>query len=329
MRAVLCKSYGPPEKLVVEEVPSPKVGRGQVRVTVHAAAVNFPDLLIIENKYQFKPPLPFSPGGEVAGEVAEVGEGVQSVSVGDRVLGAGLWGGFAEETVLEESQVAKIPASMDFVTAAGFLMAYGTSHHALEDRAHLAPGETLVVLGAAGGVGLAAIEIGKKMGARVIACASSPDKLEVCKQHGADEVIDYAREDLKDRLKALTGGKGADVVYDPVGGPHAEAALRSTAWEGRYLVVGFAAGEIPRIPLNLVLLKGCQIVGVFWGSFITRSPERHRQSVAELMQWFEQGALRPHVSQTYPLERAGEALQAMAARQVKGKVVLVTGRQGG
>jgi len=326
MRAVLCKEFGPPEKLVVEELPSPAIGKGEARIEVHAASVNFPDLLIIQNKYQFKPPLPFSPGGEVAGVVREVGPGVTAVKPGDRVLATTMWGGFAEEVVVGEDHVAPIPDGMDFVTASAFLMAYGTSHHALVDRAQLKPGETLCVLGAAGGVGLAAVEIGKVLGARVIACASADEKLEVCKEHGADAVVNYAREDLKERIKELTGGKGADVVYDPVGGPFSEAALRSTAWEGRFLVVGFAGGEIPRIPLNLVLLKGCQVVGVFWGSFIAREPERNRQSLAELTRWFEEKKIRPHVSETFPLERAKDALNAMAERRVKGKVVLVTGR---
>ena len=326
MRAVLCKEFGPPEKLVVEEVPSPAAGKGEVRIDVHAAAVNFPDLLIIQNKYQFKPPLPFSPGGEVAGVVREVGAGVTALKPGDRVLATTMWGGFAEEVAVDESRVAPIPDQMDFATAAAFFMAYGTSHHALVDRAHLKAGETLVVLGAAGGVGLAAVEIGKVLGARVIACASADDKLEVCKEHGADAVINYAREDLKERMKELTRGSGADVVYDPVGGPLSEAALRSTAWEGRFLVVGFAGGDIPRIPLNLVLLKGCQIVGVFWGSFIAREPEKNRANLAELVRWFEEKKIRPHISETFPLERAADALNAMAARKVKGKVVLVTGK---
>jgi len=326
MRAVLCKEFGPPEKLVVEEVPSPAAGKGEVRIDVHAAAVNFPDLLIIQNKYQFKPPLPFSPGGEVAGTVREVGAGVSAVKPGDRVLATTMWGGFAEEIVVDEGRVAPIPDGMDFVTASAFVMAYGTSHYALVDRARLKAGETLVVLGAAGGVGLAAVEIGKVLGARVIACASADDKLEVCKEHGADAVINYAREDLKDRIKELTGGSGADVIYDPVGGNLSEASLRSTAWEGRFLVVGFAGGDIPRIPLNLVLLKGCQIVGVFWGSFIAREPEKNRAYLAELVRWFEEKKIRPHVSETFPLEKAADALNAMAARKVKGKVVLVTGR---
>jgi len=325
VKAVLCKQYGPPETLVVEELPSPRAGPGEVVVSVRAASVNFPDVLIIQNKYQFRPPLPFAPGGEVAGVVTALGEGVERLKVGDRVIGSTGWGGFAEELAVDASRTIAIPDEMDFVTASAFLMTYGTSHHALKDRAHLREGETLLVLGAAGGVGLAAVELGKIMGARVIAAASTPEKLAVCREHGADELIDYAREDLKDRVKQLTSGNGVDVVYDPIGGAYAETALRGTAWDGRYLVVGFAAGDIPKIPLNLVLLKGCQIVGVFWGAFTVREPERHRANIAELMTWFRAGKLKPHVSATFPLERAAEALNAMAERRVMGKVVLVPG----
>jgi NADPH2:quinone reductase len=323
MKAVLCKEYGPPDSLVVEELPSPTAGFGEVVLSVRACGVNFPDVLIIQNKYQFRPPLPFAPGGEVAGVVTAVGDGVDGLKVGDRVIGSTGWGGFAEELALDASRVIPIPDEMDFVTASAFLLTYGTSHHALKDRAQLRAGETLLVLGAAGGVGLAAVELGKVMGARVIAAASTAEKLAVCREHGADELIDYAREDLKERVKQLTAGNGVDVVYDPIGGGYAETALRGTAWNGRYLVVGFASGEIPKIPLNLVLLKGCQIVGVFWGAFTAREPERHRANVAELMAWFRAGKIRPHVSATYPLERAAEALNAMAERRVMGKVVLV------
>jgi NADPH2:quinone reductase len=325
MKTVLCKEFGPPESLVVEDVPSPVPGPGQVVLAVRACGVNFPDVLLIQNKYQFKPPLPFAPGGEVAGIVKAVGEGVRSVRVGERVIGSTGWGGFAEEVALDAARVIPIPDAMDFVTASAFLLTYGTSHHALRDRAALQPGETLLVLGAAGGVGLAAVELGKVMGARVIAAASTPEKLAVCREHGADEVIDYVREDLKERTKSLTGGEGADVIYDPVGGAYTEAALRATAWKGRFLVIGFAAGEIPRIPLNLVLLKGCQIVGVFWGAFTAREPARNEANVRELMTWYTAGKIAPHVSATYPLERAAEALNAMAERRVMGKVVLVPG----
>ena len=323
MKTVLCKEFGPPERLVVEDVPSPTPGPGQVVLAVRACGVNFPDVLLIQNKYQFKPPLPFAPGGEVAGVVTALGDGVRNVRVGERVIGSTGWGGFAEEVALDAARVIPIPDAMDFVTASAFLLTYGTSHHALRDRAALQPGETLLVLGAAGGVGLAAVELGKVMGARVIAAASTPEKLAVCRAHGADEVIDYTREDLKERTKSLTGGEGADVIYDPVGGAYAEAALRATAWKGRFLVIGFAAGDIPRIPLNLVLLKGCQIVGVFWGAFTAREPARNEANVRELMTWYGEGKIAPHVSATYPLERAAEALNAMAERRVMGKVVLV------
>jgi len=322
MRAVVCKEYGPPESLRVEEVAAPLVGPGKVLVEVRAAGVNYPDVLIIQNKYQFKPPLPFTPGGEVAGVVKEVGEGVTHVAPGDRVLASTGWGGFAEEAVAEAKGVIPIPDSMDFESAAAFLMTYGTSHHALVDRARLQPGESLLVLGAAGGVGLAAVEIGHVLGARVIAAASNAEKLAICKEHGADEGIDYSKEDLKQRTKELTGGQGADVVYDPVGGDYAEQALRATAWNGRFLVVGFVAG-IPKIPLNLTLLKGCQIIGVFWGAFVGRENERHQRNVRELMEWYEAGKLKPRISASYPFDRVAEALGDLAERRVKGKVVLV------
>jgi len=321
MRAVLCKEFGPPESLVVEEVADPQPGRGQVLIDVAAAGVNFPDVLIIQNQYQFKPPLPFTPGGEIAGTVAQLGEGVTTLKVGDRILASTGVGGFAERVVIKAESAVPIPDEMDFVTASAFLFTYGTSHYALKDRGHLRSGETLLVLGAAGGVGLAAVELGVVMGARVIAAASTDDKLEVCRQHGAHEVINYSTEDLKQRVKELTGGLGADVVYDPVGGDYAEAALRATAWEGRFLVIGFTAG-IPRPPLNLVLLKGCDIVGVFWGAFVMRDPQRHLANVAELMEWFVAGKLKPHVSGTYPLANVADALNEVGNRKVKGKVVI-------
>ena len=323
MKAVLCKQYGPPESLVVEDVPSLKAGSGQVVIDVRASGVNFPDILIIQNKYQFKPPLPFSPGGEVAGVVKEVGDGVLNVKVGDRVLASPGFGGFAEEVSCPAQAVMPIPKEMDFPTASAFLMTYGTSHYALKDRAQLKAGETLLVLGAAGGVGLSAVEIGKVLGARVIAAASADEKLEVCKQHGADDVINYAREDLKQRVKELTGGQGADVVYDPVGGDFSEAALRATAWGGRLMVIGFAAGEIPKIPLNLTLLKGCDIRGVFWGAFVAREPQRHAANVKELMDWYIAGKIKPQIYATYPMKDVAKALGDIAARRVTGKVVLL------
>ncbi len=323
MKAVLCKAYGPPESLVVEDVEPLKPGKGQVVVGVKACGVNFPDTLIIQGKYQVKPPLPFSPGSEVAGIVKDIGPGVESARVGDRVIVFTGQGGFAEEVLAEAAQLIPIPDAMDFATAASFVLTYGTSHYALKDRAQLKPGETLLVLGAAGGVGLAAIEIGKVMGAQVIAAASTDEKLEVCKQHGADEVINYATQDLRERIKELTRGEGVDVVYDPVGGNYSEAALRGMAWGGRFLVIGFTAGEIPRIPLNLTLLKGCSIVGVFWGSFTARDPKRNQQHLQELLNWFVTGEIKPLISATYPLERAADALNDMMNRKVKGKVVLV------
>src|SRR5688500_17340083 len=328
MKAVLCKQFGPPEALVFQDLPSPTPGAGEVVISVKAASVNFPDVLIIQNKYQFKPPLPFSPGSELAGVVKEVGAGEQGVSPGDRVMAFTTYGAFAQEVKTEASRLVPLPAGMDFVTGAAFLLTYGTTDHALRDRAALAAGETLLVLGASGGVGLAAIEIGKALGARVIACASSEDKLAVCRSHGADATINYAAEDLRERVKALTEARGVDVVYDPVGGPYTEPAFRSLAWRGRLLVVGFAAGEIPKLPLNLALLKGAAVVGVFWGDFARREPAAFAESVRQLAQWYREGKLRPHVSQTLPLEKAAEALKLMAARQVKGKLVLTVGNSG-
>ncbi len=323
MKAVLCKEFGPPARLVLEEIEAMEPGQGQVVIEVKACGVNFPDTLIIENKYQFKPDLPFSPGSDVAGVIKKVGEGVTKYKVGDRVLAPLGWGGFAQEALADQARLLPLPPELDFVTAAAFLMTYGTSHYALKDRAKLQPGETLLVLGAAGGVGLAAVELGKLMGAKVIAAASSDEKLAVCRQYGADEVINYTTEDMKERLKTLTGGRGVDVVYDPVGGAYSEIALRNTAWEGRYLVVGFTTGEIPRIPLNLALLKGCSIVGVFWGSFVARDGRRNAQNSQELIGWIGEGKLKPLVSATYPLERAYQALDSLTARQVTGKVVVV------
>src|SRR3954469_4948996 len=324
MIAVLCKAYGPPESLVVEEVPSLSAGPGEVIVAVKAASVNFPDVLIIQNKYQVKPPLPFSPGSECAGVVQAVGAGVTRVRPGDRVMAVTVFGAFAEEVRTHESRVLPIPDGMDFATAAAFTLTYATSDHALIDRGEVKAGETVLILGASGGVGVAAIEIAKAIGARVIACASSREKLAVCREHGADDTIDYVNEDLRERVKALTDGRGVDVVYDAVGGPYTEPALRSLAWRGRLLVVGFAAGDIPKIPLNLTLLKGCSIVGVFFGDFARREPERFAERVAELGRWFGEGKLKPHVSATLPLERAPEALARMAARTVIGKLVLTT-----
>lgn len=327
MKAVLCKQYGPPESLTFEELPSPRPAAGEVVVSMRAASVNFPDVLIIQNKYQFKPPLPFSPGSELAGVVKEVGDGVTAFKPGDRVIAFTTYGAFAEEVKTEAWRLVPMPEGMDFPSAAAFLLTYGTSDHALRDRGALQAGETLLVLGAAGGVGLAAVEIGKALGARVIACASSADKLAVCREHGADETIDYAAEDLRERVKALTDGRGVDVVYDPVGGAYSEPAFRSLAWRGRLLVVGFAAGDIPRLPLNLPLLKGASVVGVFWGDFTRREPRAFADSVRQLGRWYAESKLRPHVSRTFTLEQAPEALKLMAARGVKGKIVLKSGSE--
>jgi NADPH2:quinone reductase len=333
MRAALCKAFGPPESLVIEDVPSPQPGPGEVLIAVRAAGVNFPDLLMIANKYQFKPPLPFAPGGEVAGLIERVGAGVTQLEPGMRVLASVGAGGFAEAAVARASRVFPIPDEMDFNSASAFLITYGTAHHALKDRARLKPGETLLVLGAGGGVGIAAVELGTAMGARVIAAASSEDKLGLAEARGARDMIHYpegrlTREDqraLTDEIKRLTDGAGVDVVFDPVGGDFSEPALRATGWEGRFLVIGFAAGEIPKIPLNLTLLKGCEILGVFWGAFMERAPERNRENVRELMELFLVGKARPPISKVYPLERAGEALAELAARRVLGKLVLTTG----
>jgi NADPH2:quinone reductase len=322
MRAVVCKQFGPPEQLVVEEVPSPPCGPGQARVRVRACGVNFPDTLIIAGKYQFRPDPPFSPGGEVAGEVVEVGAGVSGVAPGDRVIAIMPWGGYAEEIVTDPARLVPIPDGVDFVQAAATLTTYGTTFYALADRAAMKPGETLLVLGAAGGVGLAAVQLGKLMGARVIAAASSPQKLETCKQNGADLTIDYAKEDLKERVKALTGGSGADVIYDAVGGAFSEAALRASAWNGRLLVIGFASGEIPKIPLNLTLLKGASIVGVFWGQFTMRAPAAALAQFRQLLDWIAAKKLSPHIHATAPLAEAGAALRQLLDRKVQGKIVL-------
>ena len=323
MKAILCTQFGPPEELILSEVPSPQPGRGQVLIAVKACGVNFPDTLIIQNKYQFEPPLPFSPGGEVAGIIKEVGEGVKHLHGGDSVLSLTGWGGFAEEVVADIATTLPIPLGMDFVTAASMMYTYGTSYHALKNRAQLQAGETLLVLGAAGGVGLAAVQLGILMGAKVIAAASSDEKLAVCRELGAEATINYSTEDLKDRIRELTEGRGADVIYDPVGDRYTEPALRAIAWKGRYLVVGFAGGEIPKIPLNLTLLKGCQIVGVFWGAFTKNEPQESQQNFQELAAWMAEGKLKQHVYKTYPLAEAPNALRDLMERRVIGKAVVV------
>lgn len=321
MRAIRCNQYGPPDTLSIEELPDLVPGAGQVVIDVKAAAVNFPDVLIIENKYQVKPQLPFTPGAEVAGIVRAAGEGVK-LAPGTRVVAYVGNGGFAQQAIAEAAACVPLPEGADFATAAAFTLAYGTSHHAVVDRAALRAGETMLVLGAAGGVGLAAVEIGKALGARVIAAASSEEKLEVCRRFGADATINYTTEDLRERIKALTDGKGPDVIYDPVGGEYAEPAFRSIGWRGRYLVVGFANGEIPKLPLNLALLKGASLVGVFWGDYARREPKNNAAAFAEMVGWIGEGKLKPYVSKRYSLEETAQALKDMASRKVTGKIVI-------
>ena len=322
MKAVLCKEFGPPESLVVEDIASPEPGPGEVVLDVHAAAVNFPDVLIIQNKYQFKPPLPFSPGGEVAGVVAKLGDGVKNLKIGDRVIGSCGNGGFVEELAIAEAACIPIPDEMDLQTASALVLTYGTSHYGLKDRAQLKAGETLLVMGAAGGVGLAAVELGKAMGARVIAAASSPEKLEVAKQAGADDLINYSDGELKEKVKALTNGQGADVIYDPVGGPLFDQCMRCINWNGRVLVVGFVGGGIPKVPTNLALLKNCQIVGVFYGAFSGRFPADNEQNFAELTDMFAAGKLQAIVGAEYALSDYAEALNCLSQRRAVGKIVV-------
>jgi NADPH:quinone reductase len=322
MKAILCSRFGGPDDLELTDIPDPVAGAGEAVVAVRAAALNFFDTLLIAGKYQHKPPFPFSPSSEFAGVVDSVGPGVAGFAPGDRVVGWMGSGAARERVVIKAERLAKLPESLDFDRAAGLTVTYGTTIYALKDRAQLRPGETLAVLGAAGGTGLAAIELGKLMGARVIACASSADKLDFARRHGADETVNYAAEDLKEALRRVTDGRGVDVVYDPVGGVYAEAAIRSIAWGGRFLVIGFAAGEIPKLPLNLVLLKGCDVRGVFWGQFTERYPEKQRANMAELMQWCADGKLSAHVHAVYPLERTAEALKALSDRKAMGKILL-------
>ena len=322
MRAVLCRSFAPYTELKLETVPAPVPKTGELLLAVRATGVNFLDSLIVEGKYQLKPPFPFSPGTEVAGVVTAAGPATVGFPVGTRVLAFVGYGGYAEEVAAPVEQAFAVPQSMSDAEAAGFAIVYGTSYHALADRAAIKPGETLVVLGAAGGVGLTAVELGKRLGARVIAAASSDEKLELCRQYGADAVVNYTREDLRERIRTLTGGRGADVVYDPVGGPLAELMVRALGTNGRYLVVGFAAGEIPKIALNLLLLKQSALVGVFFGAWAKANPAASAANMARMFDWYERGELRPHVSGSYPLAEFARALCAVVAREVKGKVVL-------
>jgi len=323
MKAIVCKDWGPPDSLELQDLPDLVPQAGEVVVEVRAAGVNFPDVLTVQGKYQYRPELPFTPGNEFAGTVRAVGEGVGHFKAGDRVIGFARSGAFAEQVRAPADVLMPMPPDMDFDIAAAITLTYGTSHHAVVDRAQLKAGETMLVLGAAGGVGLAAIEIGKALGARVIAAASSAEKLEVCRAHGADVLIDYSKEDLREALKAATGGKGPDVIYDPVGGPYTEPALRSIAWRGRHLVIGFAAGEIPKLPWNLMLLKGASVVGVFWGEFAKREPKANVAAMREMLGWMAEGKLKPLVSQRYALAETAQALNDMADRKVTGKVVIV------
>lgn len=323
MKAIVCRQFGGPELLAYEELPSPALKPFEARIAVKSCGINFPDTLIIQGKYQLKAEPPFTPGAEVAGIVSEVGSKVSNVKVGDAVATFLPTGGYASEVTAHAQMLLPLPANMDMIAAGGFVLAYGTSHHALKQRAQIKPGETLLVLGAAGGVGLAAVQLGKLMGARVIAAASSADKLALCTAHGADAVIDYSKESLKDAVKTLTKGNGADVIYDPVGGALGEECLSCVAWNGRYLVIGFAAGPIPNLAANRLLLKGAAAVGVFWGAFTAREPAVHAENFRELFDWLESGALKPYVSAQYPLAEAPRALQDMLDRKVTGKIVLV------
>ncbi|MGE0661240.1 MAG: NADPH:quinone oxidoreductase family protein [Reyranellaceae bacterium] len=326
MKAMLCTTYGPPESLKLTEVPSKPVGKGQVRVAIHASGVNFPDTLIIQGKYQFKPEMPFAPGHEVAGDVTEVGEGVTAFKKGDRVIGMTGHGGYADEVVVDVGSLLKMPDNMSYIDGAAFTMTYGTSYYALKQRGELKPGETLLVLGAAGGVGLAAVELGKLMGAKVLAAAGSDEKLELTKKYGAEGLINYSKEKIRDRVKEMTDGKGADVIYDAVGGDAFDEAIRCINWLGRLLVIGFASGRIPSLPANLALLKSCDVRGVFYGAWRARDPKDSAQNFKEMLGWYEQGKLKPHVSMTFPLEKAADAMNALLSRKATGKIILLSGR---
>lgn len=329
MKALLCRALGGIDSLRVEEVANPHAGANEVVIDVAAAGVNFPDILLVQGKYQYKPPLPFAPGFELAGVVREAGAGVEHLKPGDRVVAIVDHGAFAQQALVPAHRALKLPAGADLESAAALLFTYATSYHALADRGGLQPGETLLVLGAAGGVGLAAVELGKLMGARVIAAASSAEKLALCRAHGADETIDYVKEDLRERLKVLTAGRGIDVVCDPVGGAHTEPAFRALAWKGRLLVVGFTAGEIPKIPLNLPLLKGASIVGVYLGALMEKEPATYAANASRLVEWLAAGKIKPHISQRFPLAHGIDALRTVGERKVLGKVIIVPGESSG
>ena len=322
MRAVICRAFGPYTDLTVEEVASPTPKRGELLLEVRAAGVNFMDALVVEGKYQVKPPFPFSPGAEVAGVIRALGPDTTGPKPGTRVLATAFHGGYAEQVVVPADQAFAIPDALGDAAAAGMSIVYGTSFHALKDRAALREGETLLVLGAAGGVGLTAVELGKQFGAKVIAAASTDEKLALCREYGADEVVNYQREDLRERIKVLTGGAGVDVVYDPLGGPYTEPMIRSLAPGGRFLVVGFATGEIPKLPLNLLLLKQAAAVGVFWGGWARANPRENADNMHAVLDWCAAGWLRPHVSGIFPLENFREALRQVVEREAKGKVVI-------
>jgi NADPH2:quinone reductase len=322
VKAVLCQRFGPPDELVLADIPDPVAGAGEVVAKVAAVGLNFFDTLIIAGKYQTKPPFPFSPGGEFAGVVESVGQGVDEFAPGDRVMGYTNFNAARERTAVAASQIVKVPAGLDFERAAALTITYGTAYYGLKYRAMLRPQETLAVLGASGGVGLAAVELGREMGARVIACASSDDKLVFARAHGAHEVVNYERDDLREALKELGGEHGVDVVFDPVGGRYSEPAVRSLAWEGRHLVVGFAAGEIPKLPLNLVLLKGCAVLGVFWGQWVRLEKDDYKAAIATLAEWCAAGKLSCHIQKVYSLAETPEALKALSDRKVMGKLLL-------
>ncbi|MBE7636430.1 zinc-binding dehydrogenase [Sneathiella sp. P13V-1] len=322
MKALLCKEFGGPDDLVLEDIPEPKVSAGMVKIEIHSVGLNFPDTLIIAGKYQFKPEFPFAPGMESSGIITEVGEGVTDLKVGDRVMSNHGHGGFAEYVVAPAEATYKIPDNMPYDQAAGFPVTYGTTYHALVDRGELKKGEVLLVHGAAGGVGLNAVELGKALGATVIGTVGSDEKMDIVRQYGADHVINYSTESIKDRVKELTGGKGADVIYDPVGGDAFDQSMRCINWEGRLLVIGFASGRIAELPTNLTLLKGCSVVGVFWGEFARRTPEKNRANFQTMLDMVEKGEIKPHVSANFPLEKGGDAMKALLSRKYTGKITI-------